>query len=71
MTPFILRRWQESDIPALAKYLNNKKIFGTTAGTACHILILPKMLPHSYNMSNLKTYRIIIVLKSMRKLLEI
>ena len=27
MTPFILRRWQESDIPALAKYLNNKKIW--------------------------------------------
>ena len=27
MTPFILRQWQESDIPALAKYLNNKKIW--------------------------------------------
>ena len=27
MTPFILRQWQESDAPALAKYLNNKKIW--------------------------------------------
>ena len=27
MTPFILRLWQESDAPALAKYLNNKKIW--------------------------------------------
>ena len=27
MTPFILRPWQESDVPALAKYLNNKKIW--------------------------------------------
>ena len=27
MTPFILRQWQESDVPALAKYLNNKKIW--------------------------------------------
>ena len=27
MIPFILRQWQESDAPALAKYLNNKKIW--------------------------------------------
>ena len=27
MIPFILRQWQESDASALAKYLNNKKIW--------------------------------------------
>lgn len=27
MTPFILRQWRESDVPTLAKYLNNKKIW--------------------------------------------
>ena len=27
MNSFILRPWQESDVPALAKYLNNKKIW--------------------------------------------
>lgn len=27
MIPFILRQWQESDAPALAKFLNNKKIW--------------------------------------------
>ena len=27
MIPFILRQWQESDVPALAKFLNNKKIW--------------------------------------------